>query len=291
MIFVIKFRQRALISIMLCKKRGHRHTPSSFSVRVELCVAVSVAVCVLHGTETYAFKFHTLADSIISVIRLEVFRVNQIYMISFKCVFVRVIEGYLHELLPPTPFFSPAHLRAIGGVGERWGKYRRHHARRCNMLLHCNTLQHTTPRWGIRKGIMQDAATYYYTATHCNTLHRVGEFAKASCMTLQHITTLQHTATHCNTLHRVGEVSKASCMTLQHTTTHCITLQHTLHHVGESLKNIMQDKADSLEVPLLHHPLTPQTHCNTLQRTTHYNTLHHVGGSLEGISRCLCCIM
>jgi len=200
MIFVIKFRQRALISIMLCKKRGHRHTPSSFSVRVELCVAVSVAVCVLHGTETYAFKFHTLADSIISVIRLEVFRVNQIYMISFKCVFVRVIEGYLHELLPPTPFFSPAHLRAIGGVGERWGKYRRHHARRCNMLLHCNTLQHTTPRWGIRKGIMHDAATYYYTATHCNTLQhtapRWGSLEGIMHDAATHYNTLHHTATH-----------------------------------------------------------------------------------------------
>ena len=81
-----------------------------------------------------------------------------------------------------------------------------------NIILHCNTLQHT--------------------ATHCNTLQHTNWPGTRSAARLpQHYITLQHTATHCNTL--------------QHTATHCNT------QISQALAEL-QDYHNPLHIPCIY---------------------------------------
>jgi len=79
------------------------------------------------------------------------------------------------------------------------------------LLLHCNTLQHTThhttPATHLQHTCNSPATHLQHTATHCRTPQCTGLGERCS------VAALQHTATHHTLQH--------TCNTLQHTAAHC----------------------------------------------------------------------
>ena len=164
------------------------------SVRVRVCVCLSVYMCVFARAHT------------------------SLYVLCIQIGYIRVLQYDSQDVdqkFDTLHHTAPARCNALYRATTRYiilhsatysllVKFPGHlHHKTCD---HCNTLQHTATHCN----------TLQHTATHCNTLQH-------SVLNPMNVTTSAFGPSRCG--HSNGYAKQY--MTLQHTATHCNTLQHT----------------------------------------------------------------
>jgi len=133
------------------------------------------------------------------------------------------------------------------------------------LLMHCNTLQHTATRCNTRQ----------HAATHCNMIVQSASAVATASQPCPPQLLMHRNTTNCNMLHHTAPYCNPLPPT--HTATHtCMTLQHTCATTVHSAATVA---AEALQRP----PLLMQ--CNTLQNLPHaatqYNTATHICMTLQ----------